>query len=117
MNHGWRLDETGAATVMVVAFLGLLLVIGAGTGAVAGVFVAHRRAESAADLAALAAARQLVRGGDPCPAAARIAGENGAKLEACHRDGTTVVVEVVVPGPTWLGSTPVVVGRARAGLA
>lgn len=110
-------DDQGAATLLVTAFLGLLLMVGAATGAVTGAFVAHRRAEAAADLAALAAARAGGAGGETCVEGARVAAANGATLRRCVVDGAEVEVEVVVPGPRWLGRHAELVGRARAGPA
>jgi secretion/DNA translocation related TadE-like protein len=102
---------------MMVGFLGLLLMVGTGVGASAGAFVAHRRAESAADLAALAAAGAVVRGVEPCGEAERIAAANGGELRGCEPDREAVVVEVVVPGPRAFGRVTELVGRARAGPA
>ena len=48
--------ERGAATVVAVALTGVLLLIGAAAGVVGAIVVAHRRAQAAADLAALAGA-------------------------------------------------------------
>src|SRR5438067_1950694 len=60
--------------------------------------LARDRLERAADLAALAAAEQLGRAGEPCTAASRIAAANGAVLAACSarldpsgRSGTVTV--------------------------
>ncbi|MFI7584906.1 Rv3654c family TadE-like protein [Kocuria sp. M1N1S27] len=59
--------------------------------------IATHRAGKAADLAALAAAdtaRGLVAG-DPCGTAARVAGDNGARLELCELvEPERVVVDV-----------------------
>ncbi|HQR28649.1 MAG TPA: flp pilus-assembly TadE/G-like family protein [Nocardioides sp.] len=108
-------DEHGAATVLVVTFLAVLVLLTAALAAVEGMVAAHRRAQSAADLAALAAARSLGLGQDPCPDATRIAEANGARLTACAVEGRAVAVEVAVDGPRWLGRATVLAGQARAG--
>lgn len=107
--------EHGAATVLATAFLGLLLLVGSALGVVAAMVAAHRQAQSAADLAALAAAGALRRGGDACEAAGRVAPANGASLEACLVDGADVTVTVRVTGPRFLGQAGDLDARARAG--
>ena len=57
-----RPAERGAATVLTIAFAGLLLLLGAALGVVQAMVVAHRTAQSAADLAALAGAEAELRG-------------------------------------------------------
>lgn len=111
--------DRGAATVLTVAMAGVLLLVGAATGVVGAVVVAHRRAQAAADLSALAAATALAHpsGRDPCTAAAEVAGANGAVLDACRVEGSDVVVEVRVSGPRWLGQDQDLAAAARAGPA
>jgi secretion/DNA translocation related TadE-like protein len=85
----------------------------------AAAVVAQQRAESAADLAALAAARSLVTGGAPCPAGTRVATAAGARLVGCATSGAevTVVVELSVPARSVLGlDVPPARARARAGV-
>lgn len=110
-----RRDERGAATVLVLAFLGLLLLVGAALGVVGAIVRAHRAAESAADLAALAGASALARGEDPCAAAASVAAANGAAVVSCAPDGRDVRVTAEVAGPHWLGQTADLTADARAG--
>lgn len=107
--------EAGAATVVATALLGVLLLVGAALGVVAAMVHAHRQAQSAADLAALAAASALGRGGDACAMADRIATANHARLDVCEVRGREVDVEVTVTGPHWLGQTEDLRARARAG--
>lgn len=106
--------QRGAATILVIALAGVLLMIGAGLGVVAAMVADHRRAQSAADLAALAGAGAVL-GGDPCAEAATIAGHNGATVTSCAVQGRDVVVEVMVEGSRWLWQTGDLVARARAG--
>lgn len=107
--------DRGAATVLVVACLALLLLVGAALGVVAAMVRDHRVAQSAADLAALAAAAALQRGEPPCPAAEVVAAANGAALGSCRPAGSEVTVTTVVTGPRWLGQTGDLTAQARAG--
>ncbi|WP_193611101.1 Rv3654c family TadE-like protein [Nocardioides lijunqiniae] len=113
--RGARRGEGGAATLFAVSCLAVLLMLGAALGVVAAVVVAHRQAQAAADLSALAGAEVLGRGRDPCAAAAQVAAANGARLAACTVTGRDVLVEVVVAGPHWLGQQADPSARARAG--
>ena len=108
-------EERGAVTVLAVALLGLVLLVGAALGVAAAMVVDHRRAQAAADLAALAGATAHQRGEDGCRAAARMAVANGGALGGCRVEGDAVVVEVRVTGPRWLGQVADLSGRARAG--
>ncbi|HWU20142.1 MAG TPA: Rv3654c family TadE-like protein [Nocardioides sp.] len=110
-------DQRGGATVMVVAVLGVLLLLGAALGVVGAMLAAHRRAQVAADLAALGAARVLQTGGDACGQAAGLAGANGSVLTSCTVEGADVRVTVTAPGPHWLGQTADLVAESRAGPA
>ena len=109
--------ERGAATVLVVACLSLLLVVGSALGVVAAMVRDHRVAESAADLAALAGATALGSGQDPCAAAAAIARANDAALVGCRLAGSDVLVRTRVRGPRWLGQAGDLLAEARAGPA
>lgn len=108
-------DEHGAATVVATALLGVLLLCGAGLGVVAAVVVAHRQAQSAADLAALAGAQAVRAGGSGCAAAGDVAAANRARLAACVVEAEDVLVRVEVAGPHWLGLAVDPVAEARAG--
>jgi secretion/DNA translocation related TadE-like protein len=77
--------------------------------------VAHRRAQSAADLAALAGAEAVQQRRDACGAAARVAAANGAVLTSCSVEVRDVVVTARVTGPRWLGAHGDFAGQARAG--
>ncbi len=110
-----RDSQRGAATVVVTACLGVLLLVGCALAVVAAMVTAHRSAQAAADLAALAGAISARDGGDPCAAAGSVAAANGASLTGCARDGAAVTVEVEVPGPRWLGQHHDLSAAARAG--
>lgn len=109
--------ERGAASLLVVALTGVLLLVGCALGVVAAMVADHRRAAAAADLAALAGAAALQRGDDGCAAAEPLAAANGARLVDCAVEGSDVLVTVEVTGPRWLGQRGDLVGRARAGPA
>ena len=85
-------DERGYATVMLAALLGLAVVLCAFGVCVAAIAGARVRASTAADLAALAAARA-----SDCALADQVARLNGAELVVCQRDGVDVIVDVRVP--------------------
>ncbi len=108
-------DDRGAATVITLALAGVLLLLGAALGVVAALVVAHRTAQSAADLAALAGAQTLAASGDACGAASRTAAGNDAVLTGCTVEARDVRVTVEVTGPRWLGQAGDLTARARAG--
>ncbi|WP_307851822.1 Rv3654c family TadE-like protein [Williamsia sp. CHRR-6] len=100
----------GAAVVAVVVILvGVVTFLGAAASA-------RHRAQSAADLAALAAAQRVLFGeADPCGAARSLAAESGAVVARCRRDVDDVVVTVkirVALGPFGIRDA---VAIARAG--
>jgi len=91
------------------------------TAMVAAVYlVAGHRAHGAADLAALSGAAAYAQGRPPCPAAARLARANDARLVGCDRVGDEVdyVVSVTVEVEVGLrvpGLPRALSGRAHAG--
>ena len=107
--------EHGSASLFVLAFLALLLLLGAASGVVAALVRAHRTAQAAADLAALAAAAAAARGGDACTTGAQIAAANDARLTRCELVGRDATVRVTVTGPRWLGQVGDLGAEARAG--
>lgn len=109
-----RRDERGAASIVALSLVAVLVLVAVASAGVAAVVVAHRRAQSAADLAALAAAQALQRGGDPCAAGSSIAQAQRSALTGCGVDGPDVVVIASVELPLLLGGSAVS-GRARAG--
>jgi secretion/DNA translocation related TadE-like protein len=112
-----RRPEAGAASLLVVTCAGLLLLVGCALSVVAAMVAAHRTAQTAADLAALAGATRLASGGDPCTAAQQVAHDNGARLTSCAVTDRDVTVEVEVTGPHWLGQRHDLAAQARAGPA
>ena len=108
--------DAGAATVLAAAAVGVLvLLLGLGLQVGAATLARHR-AETAADLGALAGAREAVRGRDvACARAGAVVAGNGARLVGCSVEGWTVTVITA----TACGCMPSVsggaAGRARAG--
>lgn len=107
--------EVGAASLLVATCVALLLTLGAALGVVAALIRDHRSAQSAADLASLAAAAAWQRGEDACVAAAHLARSNEADLVGCSVLGEDVLVTVQVAGPRWLGQSADLTAQARAG--
>lgn len=95
-------DETGAATVLAAVLISALAAVcTAGIWLGAAVIAVHR-AQSAADLAALAAAARVPAGtASACTQADTLARSMGAVLQSCliTRLDATVVVSIRVPGP------------------
>jgi secretion/DNA translocation related TadE-like protein len=113
-----RVSERGSATLVAVAMMAVLLAIALGGSLVASAVIARHRAQAAADLAALAAARWIGSGPQAaCVWAASVAMANRSRLVACTPDGLDVVVTVevaVVLGRLGVGSAR---AAARAGPA
>lgn len=85
------------------------------TGSLVGTSMIHSRAESVADVTALAAAREIVLSPEPCDAAANIAAANSADLVECECDGPRVSVVIALSRTgafsKWIGKKKI---RARA---
>jgi len=112
-----RHGDGGSATLPAIACLGVLVLVGAALGVTTALVRAHRSAQSAADLAALAAAGAVGQRADPCAAAADLALRNDARLTGCAVVGRDVRVAVEVAGPRWLGQDSDLTAEARAGPA
>jgi secretion/DNA translocation related TadE-like protein len=121
VREAHRRADGGSASIWVLSCCVLLMAV-AGVATVRGVAVLSRhRAESSADLAALAAAGQIGVSDHACAAAERIAERNGARLRSCHltlapggRSGT-VVVSVMLAAQLPVVGRHQVVATARAG--
>jgi secretion/DNA translocation related TadE-like protein len=101
----WTVGGIGA----VAAVLGGLLLF------VAAVVTRHR-AESAADLAALAAAGTAVAGEERACAEARwVTEQMDVELRSCRLSGWNALVEVTAPPPAVLSLFGPAAARARAG--
>lgn len=93
--------EEGSGTVLALGIVAILLLMTVTVAGLIGVVSANRRASSAADLSALAAA-DAYRGlapGDPCKVAEEWAARNGARLEAYTFPDRPETVEVTVAVP------------------
>ncbi|MGN8244850.1 Rv3654c family TadE-like protein [Cellulomonas soli] len=108
-------DDRGSGTVVVLALIAVVLVLGAGLGLLAGAHGAAGRAQAAADLAALAGASTLPRSGleVACGIAEETAARNGARATGCVEDEPDVLRVTVSLGTV----TGAAVRAARAGPA
>jgi len=113
--------DRGSASIWVLACSSLVLLLGIVAAMRASAVLARHRAESAADLAALAVAGRIGFDDDVCAAAAPVAAANGANVLACKADlapdglsGTVVVrVRLDVRLAAWASGQ--IVASARAG--
>ncbi|GAA3574036.1 hypothetical protein GCM10022235_49480 [Kribbella ginsengisoli] len=108
--------DRGSATLLSLGIAAVLLgacVLGVLWAAVS---VAHHRADTAADLAALSAAQaQQSDPGQACTTATRITDAQGVSLKYCHAEADTVTVAVTVRLHLGVFGTPLVTSEARAG--
>ena len=111
-----RSSEAGSATVVMVGVIASLFMLTISGLLLASAVLASHRARTAADLAALAGAAVLMRGGPPgaaCESAAQIAAMNHGRMERCIASGTEVLLSVaVLAGVNGVGTAS---ARSRAG--
>ena len=108
-RHGQR----GSASLLVVALSGVVLLLGLAAAFVTATAAAHRRAQSAADLAALSAAAALTSGHQiACARAISVATAMRTTVTDCAVHGLDIVIAVAADAgvPGWRASA-----RARAG--
>jgi len=107
--------EDGSGSIWILG-IGLALLVLLGVVATAGAMImARHRAETAADLGALAGAGHAVEGGQAaCAAAGRIVTANGGSLVGCRLEAFDLIVTVEVRGPRGWGVSR---ASARAGPA
>jgi secretion/DNA translocation related TadE-like protein len=111
-----RADDRGVATVWAATAVGVLIAVLVALLDVVGAVAARHRAEAAADLAALAAAGQAVRGtAAACARAAAVTTGFGGRLVLCRLQGWEALVEVELDHPSALVDGRTARGRARAG--
>jgi secretion/DNA translocation related TadE-like protein len=109
-------DEAGSATVLVIAWCVVLLATTSVLVLLAALLVTRHEAESAADLAALSAARHALEGNEAaCRVARATAERHGARLDTCGLADLDVVVRVSIAPPGRLARFARVIGTARAG--
>lgn len=108
--------DRGSATVLMLGAVCALLTLTLSGVALSDAVIASHRARAAVDLAALAGAEVLLRGGGQgaaCAAATMTATANGARTTRCSLVGPSVLVGVSVPvGVRGIGP---VTASARAG--
>jgi secretion/DNA translocation related TadE-like protein len=108
--------DRGGATVSVLAVGLLCVLVAVSFAGVGAAVVARHRAQSAADLAALAAAIHLAEGSDPaCRHARRIATANAARLVSCRIEISDVIVTTEVRPAGVAAAAGVARASARAG--
>jgi secretion/DNA translocation related TadE-like protein len=108
-------SDEGSATIWILGIGVALFLISTMFAAAGSVLVAHRRAETAADLGALAGATHAIEGATTaCAAAGAIVRANGGSLVACGLDALDVIVTAEVNAPPPWGT---VRASARAGPA
>jgi secretion/DNA translocation related TadE-like protein len=94
----------------------VLLAAGLAGAAVGAAHVARHRAQSAADLAALAGAARAIEGSSAaCARATELATANGARLTRCELDGLDLTVAVEVTPAPVTGLDRAATATARAG--
>jgi secretion/DNA translocation related TadE-like protein len=106
--------DDGSATVFVLALTALVWLAGFVVLLLAQVADARARAATAADLAALAGASQVMTG-QACQAAAVVVRAQSAELDGCVVDGWEVRIRASVPLKGPLAHFPAAQARARAG--
>ena len=107
--------ERGAASIMVLSLVAVVLTLTAGGLVMASVVVASHRARVAADLGALAGASAMQDGASPaqaCAVAHRVVSANGAATQSCSLRGADVELRVTVRSRLWPDSAT---ARSRAG--
>ncbi len=108
--------DRGSATVWAAGAVAVVLVIAVAGMHLGGVLLARHRAESAADLAALAAAGRSVAGQQVACARARgLAERMTVELVSCRLEGWDALVEVRVRPGGPLARFGSATARARAG--
>jgi secretion/DNA translocation related TadE-like protein len=113
-----RTDERGSATVWAAASVAALLLLVGLIVSIGAAAETRHRAESAADLAALAAAANLPSGVERACARARwVAHRMRTELTACRVHGWEAEVELAARPPDLLLGFGVASARARAGPA
>lgn len=113
MRRRADLSDSGAGSVLVVIAIALVVMLGSAVVVLLGESARLSRVQSAADIAAQAAAVALVRGGQqPCERARLAADAAVLQLATCEILGDTVTVEVVDPSPSRWWATARALARA-----
>ncbi len=111
-----RSGDRGSATVWTVGGIGVIVTLLTALLWFVAAVVTRHRAESAADLAALAAASTAVAGEQrACDEARWVTDHMGVELRSCRLSGWDALVEVVAQPPAALQQFGPAAARARAG--
>ena len=116
-GRGGGTRDDGSGTVLLLALVAVALLVAAMLGLLASAQLARGRAQSAADLGALAGAASMLAGrpGDPCTAATEVVRRNGGRLASCVDEGGGVLtVRVVVASRTGSATASARAGPASA---
>lgn len=106
-------DDAGIATVLTAFMVAALTAVAMGGIWIGSAVVARHRAQSAADLAALAAAAQVVAGpAAACRRAVLLAEAAGVRLQRCDVEDLDVVVTVTAGTGRLLGGRSTATARA-----
>ena len=124
MNIGKRRvhAELGSASVLMIGVIGVVVVLSGAVLVIGGYAVGYHRARAAADLSALSGSAAYQQGRDPCAEAAKIARQNGARVDRCDLVGDAidfvVTVRVALAAHTRIPQLPrTVAAEAHAGPA
>jgi len=109
--------QRGSATIWTVGLMALVFAVAMAVVFAGMARVARHRAQSAADLSALAAARlAFADPGRSCLRASSLAADNGARITRCSLgEGGVADIEVVMEVSLPLKGTVAITSRARAG--
>nr|WP_296764316.1 Rv3654c family TadE-like protein [Rhodococcus sp. (in: high G+C Gram-positive bacteria)] len=111
-------EDDGYATILAAFALAALLIVVIAVVHVGSAVSTRHRAQSAADLSALAAAGALDRGVyDACAAGASIVNRMGGSMTGCVVEEWDVVVEVSITTELGIFGERAAVASARAGPA
>ncbi|WP_041450774.1 Rv3654c family TadE-like protein [Hoyosella subflava] len=111
-------DEEGVATVLGAVLMLIVVLAAVAVVHYALIVGARHRAQSAADVSAVAAAESLAwLHGEPCEVAREVAKLNRSEIRGCAVAGSDVVVRVSVGLPVVLPGYRDVSASARAGPA
>lgn len=109
-------DDRGVATVWAAGAIAVLVSMAVFGLRLGEAVVLRHQAESAADLAALAGAAQVLAGEQyACAQARRVTDRMRVRLVSCQTQGWDVLVELTAQPAGWLGGLGAATGRARAG--
>jgi secretion/DNA translocation related TadE-like protein len=100
-GRGSAIPDRGSATVLLLGLLALGCVLVLGLARLGGAAVTRARADTAAEVGALAAADQVALGrsaGAACAVAGATVGRNGARLVSCIATSGGVSIRVVREG-------------------